>query len=330
MTDSRVLQPEGDEGSKRAHALSEHIAKALKIPRAALDGISQDRLSPLVNALDRLVAGKSLAPEAVALLRSFQLHTALARYYESGYARGGSLGKAAGAVRAWRLAGRPRDALRVLMTVNLASLEPYERGRVFTNFAATLVDLRELSVARRIAEEAVRCNRSWSDHPQRVLARIARYEGLVGEASARSAQARHIEAYRMSDRLDAEGSGLAGPSHDAALYSTYKTGTEKPKRLGRTWYESYLRTPEWAQRRLRALDLSGHACERCGSGGLLHVHHVTYARVGMELPSDLEALCPTCHEREHAVELSARGQLRDLLGDASMAGSARCQPASIA
>jgi len=298
------------------------------MPRAALDTVSQNRLPPLLKALDRLVAGKSLAPEAVDLLRSCQLHAALARYYELAFAQGGGLIKAAGAARAWRSAGRPRDALRVLDNVDVVSLESDERGMVFTIFAAALADLRELSVARRLAEEAVQCNRFWSDHPQRVLARIAGFEGLVGEASARWAQAEHIKAYRMSDRSGAKDGGFAGPHQDTALYAMYKTGTEKRKGRGRKWYQSYLDSPAWAQRRRVALDLSGHACERCGLGGLLHVHHINYDRVGVELPSDLEALCPDCHHREHAVELSALRQLRDFLGDARMAGSKRCQPAS--
>ena len=43
-------------------------------------------------------------------------------------------------------------------------------------------------------------------------------------------------------------------------------------------------------------------CERCQSKLNLQVHHTTYARLGMELDADLEALCRTCHEGHHIAE----------------------------
>lgn len=37
-------------------------------------------------------------------------------------------------------------------------------------------------------------------------------------------------------------------------------------------------------------------CERCGRRHQrLELHHLTYARLGRERPTDVELLCPDCH-----------------------------------
>lgn len=72
------------------------------------------------------------------------------------------------------------------------------------------------------------------------------------------------------------------------------------RRAWRRWhYRRYLRSDHWRTTRLNAVRRAGFRCERCGVGGALEVHHLTYARVGKERPSDLQALCPTCHRRAH-------------------------------
>jgi HNH endonuclease len=70
----------------------------------------------------------------------------------------------------------------------------------------------------------------------------------------------------------------------------------------------YIASQEWRRRR-RAF-LAKHAlCNRCGRdndehhrlfGTALHVHHVSYARLGAELDEDLETLCKDCHEDEES------------------------------
>jgi len=89
--------------------------------------------------------------------------------------------------------------------------------------------------------------------------------------------------------------------------------TRMKKRRGS--YQKYLRSPEWKLRRLTALIAADWTCNRCGvkpprgssaklvdviASESLTVHHKTYRRLGNELPEDLEVLCESCHNAEHA------------------------------
>jgi hypothetical protein len=75
-------------------------------------------------------------------------------------------------------------------------------------------------------------------------------------------------------------------------------------------YTEYINGKQW--RRRRRAYLKKHAlCNRCGMdndehkrvyGTALHVHHVSYARLGAELDGDLEALCKKCHNEEECAE----------------------------
>ncbi len=65
------------------------------------------------------------------------------------------------------------------------------------------------------------------------------------------------------------------------------------------WYREYLNSPEWRAKRQQVLDRDGHRCQKCGVGGVLQCHHLTYLRVGREELTDLQALCFDCHETHH-------------------------------
>jgi hypothetical protein len=64
-------------------------------------------------------------------------------------------------------------------------------------------------------------------------------------------------------------------------------------------YGEYLCTQEWKSTREIALQRAGHRCQLCKKGGPLSVHHNTYERLGEEMPSDLIALCKSCHGHHH-------------------------------
>lgn len=66
-----------------------------------------------------------------------------------------------------------------------------------------------------------------------------------------------------------------------------------------SFYREYLNSSAWRAKREEMLELAGYQCEECGSGGHLHVHHLTYARLGREELDDLAVLCPQCHEAAH-------------------------------
>jgi AAA domain/HNH endonuclease len=67
-------------------------------------------------------------------------------------------------------------------------------------------------------------------------------------------------------------------------------------------YRRYLNSQAWAAKRGEILARADGECEECGAGlgpGEAEVHHLSYERVGRELPEDLVALCPGCHRRAH-------------------------------
>jgi hypothetical protein len=66
-------------------------------------------------------------------------------------------------------------------------------------------------------------------------------------------------------------------------------------------YNAYLNSESWKRRRNKFLRKRNRAnrCKLCFGHGPVDVHHVTYARVGRELASDLKALCRDCHQFVH-------------------------------
>lgn len=65
-----------------------------------------------------------------------------------------------------------------------------------------------------------------------------------------------------------------------------------------TAYQKYLRSPHWRNMRKAVLILANFRCADCG-GEARQVHHLTYARKGRELFSDLEPICDGCHGKRH-------------------------------
>lgn len=64
-------------------------------------------------------------------------------------------------------------------------------------------------------------------------------------------------------------------------------------------YLAYLQSDQWALQRAAALARASYRCKSCGTPVDLEVHHLTYERLGEELPQDLTVLCATCHTRLH-------------------------------
>jgi hypothetical protein len=76
-------------------------------------------------------------------------------------------------------------------------------------------------------------------------------------------------------------------------------------------YEKYFDLPHWQDFRKQALEvqktkLGCNRCEKCGASPqkitretALHVHHLTYERLGEELIEDVIIICRPCHEKEH-------------------------------
>lgn len=66
--------------------------------------------------------------------------------------------------------------------------------------------------------------------------------------------------------------------------------------MPRVKYHEYMASREWRLKRRRILERANGMCERCGFNRATQVHHKTYARLGHEWDSDLQAICRGCHE----------------------------------
>jgi 5-methylcytosine-specific restriction endonuclease McrA len=84
-----------------------------------------------------------------------------------------------------------------------------------------------------------------------------------------------------------------------ALNKEREARDERRNQLRWMPYRQYLRTEEWRERRMQALQRAGFRCQTCNAGGRLEVHHRTYERRGAEEMSDLTVLCRGCHQNFH-------------------------------
>jgi len=79
-------------------------------------------------------------------------------------------------------------------------------------------------------------------------------------------------------------------------------------------YDNYLETPHWQAFRKRAFaeqlkTLGENRCNRCRKSKVtLHVHHLTYERLGKELITDVEIICGECHKNEHGHDQRGRAR----------------------
>jgi hypothetical protein len=65
------------------------------------------------------------------------------------------------------------------------------------------------------------------------------------------------------------------------------------------WYERYLQTYAWGERRRLVMERAGGICEGCRQEPATEVHHLTYKHVGDEFLWELVAVCGWCHSRYH-------------------------------
>ena len=62
-------------------------------------------------------------------------------------------------------------------------------------------------------------------------------------------------------------------------------------------YQQYLASREWRAKRKEFIETATYGvCQRCGTGPIKNVHHLTYANLGNEKLRDLMGLCRPCHE----------------------------------
>ena len=101
------------------------------------------------------------------------------------------------------------------------------------------------------------------------------------------------------------------PSWDKDLqdrWYTRRSQTYQEKRNDRlrdnwhSWYQQYLTTDRWLEKRQMVLTRCNGVCEGCQMLPAREVHHLTYENVGNELLFQLVGLCSHCHARVHGNE----------------------------
>jgi 5-methylcytosine-specific restriction endonuclease McrA len=81
-------------------------------------------------------------------------------------------------------------------------------------------------------------------------------------------------------------------------------------------YDTYLQSAHWQDFRKQVFAkqrerLGKNCCERCPKGGddtKLHVHHLTYERLGKECFEDVQIICGECHDKEHGRDAANRSR----------------------
>jgi hypothetical protein len=88
------------------------------------------------------------------------------------------------------------------------------------------------------------------------------------------------------------------PSH---VRARRKQRSERLRTLGYQSYRAYMASPHW--HRVRAAYRASELPQECICGDDdVHLHHMTYERVGAERLTDLTPLCGRCHALVHILE----------------------------
>jgi hypothetical protein len=85
-------------------------------------------------------------------------------------------------------------------------------------------------------------------------------------------------------------------------YFFYKRPDSNPIKhpsYSRQRYDTYLQSVEWKVKKTEVLIRDSHRCQSCGNTTHLHVHHITYKRLGNENIDDLVTVCRQCHKELH-------------------------------
>lgn len=109
---------------------------------------------------------------------------------------------------------------------------------------------------------------------------------------------------------------------------------ERLRALGFATYDEFLASDLWYRTRSKYFTWRTSVglpkkCEFCDAKERLAVHHVTYDRIGNEVPMDFRLLCKRCHEGVHRMHRRVRGSLEfvtDCYGDMCRTGKGARSP----
>jgi 5-methylcytosine-specific restriction endonuclease McrA len=99
--------------------------------------------------------------------------------------------------------------------------------------------------------------------------------------------------------------GRAPPPFDEVLLADRLAGfrehREAERAEWRAWYNDYLQSEQWREKRGLVFARANSLCEGCRRNRAIHVHHLSYEHVGDEFLWELVAICKVCHDRAHGV-----------------------------
>lgn len=75
-------------------------------------------------------------------------------------------------------------------------------------------------------------------------------------------------------------------------------------------YERYIHSDSWVARRALYFRTHDRKCLRCESREKIHLHHMTYERMGAELDEDMIPLCEPCHALVHKIHRQGNYSLK--------------------
>lgn len=128
--------------------------------------------------------------------------------------------------------------------------------------------------------------------------------GKKGRRSAKLYSREEIARMRLVD------DSISERFYAAAAEEQQRALQEEKDIRNRQWweaYESYLKTPQWQERRAKVLRRAGYVCEACLEKKATETHHTTYRHLGNEPLFELRAVCRECHESITAMDRQARG-----------------------
>lgn len=80
----------------------------------------------------------------------------------------------------------------------------------------------------------------------------------------------------------------------------HKNQDTTPKPISPRNYKKYIDSKAWSRKSKEARDEYDNRCRVCNRSGLIHSHHRTYERLGIEHHNDLTPLCSECHDLFHS------------------------------
>lgn len=95
-----------------------------------------------------------------------------------------------------------------------------------------------------------------------------------------------------------------------AIIEWYETGINIYNLDWQSLYNFYMKSPRWESKRLNILKRDNFICkyENC-TRKATQVHHLTYDRLGDELPEDLLSICAKCHHQIHRGDVVSISEL---------------------